>query len=365
MTAPGTTYTVGNTGSLTGGTGTGAEYRVDSIGTGGVVSTYTITDFGTGYVANDVLTLDGHGASDCTITVNTVIDGMISTISIINAGSGYTVADELILAGHGDGLGKIEVATVDVGVAFSKTTTITNIVYPHADSADPYQQKLKPVITLADPLTTNPLTGTQTISDLSCVGVDTNFSFTCNFGEIVLEEVLADEEDNNEITYTEWVAEEYTSAGVSSFQRQFTVEPECMNILLMKPDNIISKLGDVENWRLRLDNKDLTNRVVNYHSPLSLDRISMTLGDASMNFRNSNELYQSNNTSTTTAGEAYKSTNKLLLIANPLPITQMEKQVQVNIQASAATITDLILYKQCVRKSNRLRFIKSRFIIFI
>ena len=113
LTNGGTTYNVGDTGSLAGGVGVGAEYRVDTITAGGIVSTYSITNVGVGYIVGNILTLDGSGSSDCSITVSSVINGMIATISIVNAGSNYSPTDTLTLSSNGDNLAQIVVGTVD------------------------------------------------------------------------------------------------------------------------------------------------------------------------------------------------------------------------------------------------------------
>tara|TARA_R110000737_G_scaffold329004_1_gene343926 strand:+ start:79 stop:1812 length:1734 start_codon:yes stop_codon:yes gene_type:complete len=321
----------------------GTKYDGDVEG----IATHTLTNAGTtGYTTGESGNFTGGTGSGATFRITTATAGVITAIAITDSGKNYSPNDVLTIPG-GDGTGRLTVNTVDTGTAITKTTTINSIEYPLVDAAP--KEAYKPVLSLADALDATALTGTETIQALSVVGVDTTFTFTCNFGEIVLEEVVNGPPAPNQITYTEYVAEEYTSAGVSSFQRQFTLEPECMNLFVVKPDSILSKLGDVTQWRLRLNNKDLTNRPVIYDSPLSLDRISMSLGDANERFKNSNQLYQTVDASTNTPGENYKAGSKLLLITNPMPITQQEKQLQLNIQATAATITDLILYKQCVR----------------
>tara|TARA_R100000951_G_scaffold112018_1_gene111776 strand:- start:24 stop:2003 length:1980 start_codon:yes stop_codon:yes gene_type:complete len=69
LTDGGTGYAVGDTGDLTGGTGSEAKYRV-ATEAGGVVATIEITDSGLGYKVDDVLTLAGHGGADATFTVS-------------------------------------------------------------------------------------------------------------------------------------------------------------------------------------------------------------------------------------------------------------------------------------------------------
>jgi hypothetical protein len=72
ITAPGTGYSVGDTGNLTGGTGVNATYRVTTE-VGNNVTGVEITSSGNkGYRIGDVLTLAGSGAGDATITVNSL-----------------------------------------------------------------------------------------------------------------------------------------------------------------------------------------------------------------------------------------------------------------------------------------------------
>ena len=71
ITAAGTGYAVGNTGDLTGGTGSEGKYSV-AAEAGGNVTQVTITDHGLGYKVGDVLTLAGSGGGDATITLTKV-----------------------------------------------------------------------------------------------------------------------------------------------------------------------------------------------------------------------------------------------------------------------------------------------------
>ena len=71
VSAGGTGYGDGDTGNLTGGTGTEGTYEV-ATQAGGVVSAVTITDDGLGYKVGDVLTLAGSGGGDATITLTAV-----------------------------------------------------------------------------------------------------------------------------------------------------------------------------------------------------------------------------------------------------------------------------------------------------
>lgn len=77
----GTGYVVGNTGTFTGGSGTGATYIIATV-TGGAVTDYNITSGGFGYAATDTLTFTGSGDGAATCSLTAVNDNSF--------GSGYT-----------------------------------------------------------------------------------------------------------------------------------------------------------------------------------------------------------------------------------------------------------------------------------
>ena len=145
-------YNSGDTGALTGGTGSGAMYLVTSVFNNSM--DYTITYPGFGYAVGDVLTLDGNGTSALTITVQNVVydatgldytidsigslvtvfsadgvlngtgakyiikgvkySGMVTQVEVLDnfRGTGYSVGDVLRCDGNGNGKCFIRVETV-------------------------------------------------------------------------------------------------------------------------------------------------------------------------------------------------------------------------------------------------------------
>ena len=74
ITTAGSGYFAGETGNLTGGSGVGATYRIDSVdGSGGLAAqpSFYVVSEGANYAPGDVLTFQG-GNGDATITVNNV-----------------------------------------------------------------------------------------------------------------------------------------------------------------------------------------------------------------------------------------------------------------------------------------------------
>ena len=227
----------------------------------------------------------------------------------------------------------------------NKVRTITAIEFMITEAgADNGQVTL----TLDSPLEATPLTGAEEFTLISCGGIDANFDFVLSDGEIVLEK-LSNVTSPQDITYTEFVSEIYTTAPQSNFQKQFFIEPSCMNLYVMMGGSYISKKGDLSEWRFRLNNEDLTNRNVKYHSPLSLDRLNMCFNNSSLKLSNTNEIFSEspiNQVGPDSFPDSFDDGNKLLLACNPLPITESQKMVQVSLTSTSADIVEIVLYKE-------------------
>ena len=195
--------------------------------------------------------------------------------------------------------------------------------------------------------------GTNNYTGLSCDGDSANFTFNCDYAELVLTQVMNPQKSQDTIVYTEFSTEEHNANGTQNFQRQFQVEPECINLFIMKNEDIISRRGDLKSWRLRMNNEDLTDRPVNYQSPLAKDRLNMTLGNSNNTLHNSNERNQqitADEIGTGVTASYGDDNDSLLLIANPLPQTPTEKMIQVNINCATASLNKMCLFKECRRE---------------
>lgn len=88
---PGDNYLVGEIVVGSGGTGTGFKARVNTIGGGGQITDYTVTNAGTGYTAADVITLSGQGSlrTNASLAATTVT----TAATIETAGTLWQVGD--------------------------------------------------------------------------------------------------------------------------------------------------------------------------------------------------------------------------------------------------------------------------------
>jgi len=195
----------------------------------------------------------------------------------------------------------------------------------------------------------------QSYTDIECDGVNAgSISLSWVDAEIVLEET-ADMEQMDELTYSSFLNEQDAGSGLTSFSRQYGVESECFNLYVCLPDTASGLIcrntakTQYESFRLRSDNVDLTNRAVDYQSPLYYDRIGMTLLNANLPLRNLTEQ----NLQVGNGFDARYTTapHNLIFIGNPLGITPMRKMVQVSIDGNAAGagVNEIQLYKQVVK----------------
>ena len=114
--------------------------------------------------------------------------------------------------------------------------------------------------------------------------------FSIDSAEIVLKTV-ASPQGIDEIRYDTFSTEQTNGNGLTSFQHQYQVEPEATNVIIMFPTSnargdLISNNNEIDSWRLRLNNDDLTDRSVEQNSPLSYDRKAMTFANMGSKLKN-------------------------------------------------------------------------------
>ena len=217
------------------------------------------------------------------------------------------------------------------------------------------------MLTLSSALLGGGLPNTQAYTDVKVTGEAAVFNggngFQVDFAEIVLEKVMAPTKSQPVITYSEFSTEEFNASGVARFQRQFQLEPTAFNVYIFRNSlaavgGIWSRDSDVLDWRLRLNNEDLTNRNIVKQSPLAYDRLIMTLSNTGDTCHNLNQHGRKNSGNyLQLLEEQLQNANQTqLIIANPLYVTPNEKMLQVNINSNSASLNHLCIFKECVRE---------------
>lgn len=195
-----------------------------------------------------------------------------------------------------------------------------------------------------------PLGAGQKYIDIQAVPAEATATISFTSAEMVLKR-KKDPEGLDTITYNTYSTEETNGNGLTAFTNLYTVEPEANAVLIMLPQDesgLLSQNNNVESFRLRLNNEDLTDRDVVVKSPLYYDRLAMTL--SAMGTSLSNTLENSGRDNAPRWQETYIApSNKLLLVANPLFQTNQTKLLQVNLQSGGTGIKALAIFKQLPR----------------
>lgn len=179
-------------------------------------------------------------------------------------------------------------------------------------------------------------------------------SVSYDSAEVVLQEV-ANPVGMDAIAYTTFSTEEDNGNQLTNFQRQYQVEPEASNVMIIFPDEqneLNSTNNNVVNYRLRLNNDNLTSERVAVRSPLYYDRVSMLIDGMGYPLRNLQENSGTNASGTGQIawGDVYtQAENKLTIAGNPLYPTQRTKLLQVNITAGGTGVKQITLFKTLPR----------------
>jgi hypothetical protein len=167
--------------------------------------------------------------------------------------------------------------------------------------------------------------------------------------EIVMKTV-AKPQGLDQIFYHTFSTEETNGNSLTNFQRQYQVEPEADNVLILFPseeNRLNSTNTDIQSYRLRLNNENLTNEKVVVDSPLYYDRVAMTIDGMGHELRN---LQQNSGTNKGAApipwADVYtRDEMKLVQVGNPLWASDRTKLLQVNITAGGGGVKQLTLFK--------------------
>jgi hypothetical protein len=209
----------------------------------------------------------------------------------------------------------------------------------------------KMTLTFEQAITTLVTTGDVFNNIVADVTAFASASVEFSFAEIALKKVTSPM-GMDEIDYSTFSTDESNGNSLTDYQRQFQVEPEAVNVLVLFPspeDDLVSVNNDITTFRFRINNADATDRNISVNGPLYYDRLGMTIGNMGMRLRG---LAQNAGcpSETTDWDQVYdKNGLKLTVLANPLPQTMNEKNLQVNIQAGNTGVMKIALFKELPR----------------
>jgi len=216
---------------------------------------------------------------------------------------------------------------------------------------------------------TTPLEAGSSYKEIVVRGADCSFNpFQVDFAELVLEQlapqnVVAD--NGQPIQYTTFETEEFSTPAQNSFQRMFEAPPNCSNLYIMRPEvlagnagsgSLTSSQGTIEDYRIRVDNKDTSDRPIGLRSTngrnispdqLHFQKLAVALQNSNLPVKNLSE--RGLDIDDVAAWNVNNRNVDKLLIAQVLPLTNSPKHIQLNINSSANGPQRLALFKEVVK----------------
>lgn len=156
------------------------------------------------------------------------------------------------------------------------------------------------------------------------------------------------------------------SVDLQYYNRVIEVEPECVSLFIMFQDptttatnaNKLSNNVDVKSYRIRIDNQDVYDRNINTnyqsnslytHDPAYHEMLNRLFLNSGISLKNFNGVALARN-SDTLPGVFTVADNQILILGCPTPMTERQKQVQINIECSSGNkVKNLVMYKLCMR----------------
>lgn len=139
--------------------------------------------------------------------------------------------------------------------------------------------------------------------------------------------------------YSTFTDEPFSIPALTEFHKHVQLEPTCQAVVLVRPDaNMVSATNNLERYRLKLNDDDMTNRDVDVLKPLYWDRImaawtSMGYPLKSLDPANGNV--------------------NAVFVATPVPLTEGMKFLELNLYGGGGLTSNARLYKS-VKRAYRL-----------
>ena len=195
-------------------------------------------------------------------------------------------------------------------------------------------------IVLTDPATT--------ATAVKVIGNNTaGASIVFNSCQLVIYEDTSGSKPPSGIQYKTYTTEVDTENAIANFSRNYYLEPECSNVLIMTPlpaSDILSDL-DVTSYRFRVNGENTTNRAIPARSPLHYDRIARVLLNQDKQLKNTHECSIDIDSGRGTLIGSHRAS----MMAETVPITANQKQLEVEIH-SGTGLSKIYLFKEVQRQ---------------
>ena len=196
-----------------------------------------------------------------------------------------------------------------------------------------------------DLLTTNLLGETYTtVTVKGCPAIAGETSLTINKMELVAT-LMNDKDPAEEIEFSTYLTENDSfPATQRRVVKNYLIEANCRNVYIMFPDNVHSSVPLTE-YRLSLDNKDVTNRRVLRGSPLHRDLIGRAFKNEGKLVKNLRERLQDSQG----AGAEQHGGSPMFIVALPVPLLDRPQRLGVEFNFSGDSSGEVVLFKEVIR----------------
>lgn len=196
---------------------------------------------------------------------------------------------------------------------------------------------------------------TKSMTGIECFNPPVTFGDK-SFSKVELTLVKIPAERVETLEYMTFEHEADNGNALQSFERQYLLPAECMNVIVC-PTNASDRLCEqgstansyqLDKYRLRLEGHgDLTDRDVQYKTPLYYNQIGNTMTRLIKKFKNSTEKLLS---LTHSHDAKFGNGKDISFIGSSLPMTETSKKLQVNIECPASRgVNNLHIYKQVAK----------------
>tara|TARA_R100000773_G_C4221396_1_gene120584 strand:+ start:3551 stop:5074 length:1524 start_codon:yes stop_codon:yes gene_type:complete len=162
--------------------------------------------------------------------------------------------------------------------------------------------------------------------------------------------------DSKPREYKSYNSEEYNANGANpTHQQQVNVEPNCRAVYIMYPNTVISQnnaLDNASSYRLRHNDRDLTNRNINFFTPLHKERIMMGMGESDYDVKNLQGLVPAAKEDEKQRESLGGTTNTIdvKMICAPVSSIPEYSLLQINHDGiGGGGLNRVIVYKECVK----------------
>ena len=247
------------------------------------------------------------------------------------------------------------------GNVVSFTRMITGIEYLTGGTD---QQKIRltfnaPIFTGAE--APNPAVVSKTYditADATDITAPSTVSVSFTSANLVLQVVGSPEGlDSAPREYKTYTSEEYNANGANpTHQHQVNVEPNCRNVYIMYPNPVISSNADLtaaSSYRLRHNDRDLTNRNINFFTPLHKERLLMALSNSQYDVKGLIQLVPSSKENQKQRDALSNATHAIdvKMIGAPLSEIGEFSLLQINHDGiQAGGLQRVIVYKEIIRQ---------------